>query len=60
MKRLPRNFSKRLRRVATSPDWRAGYIAGRARRPYVVPQSIIDVDAWRDGYMLGLQCGRRR
>ena len=60
MKRPNHNFSKRLRRVAMSPDWRAGYLAGRAGRPPVVPPEITDADAWRDGYAIGLRPGRRR
>jgi hypothetical protein len=60
MKRPNRNWSKRFRRVAVSPDWRAGYLAGRAGQPPVVPPKVADADAWRDGYAIGLRLGRRR
>jgi hypothetical protein len=60
MKRPSRNWSKRLRRVAVSPDSRAGYLAGRAGQPPVLPPKIADADAWRDGYAIGLRRGRRR
>ena len=43
-----------MRRVAVSPDWRAGYLAGRAGDPPVVPPKIADADAWRDGYAIGV------
>ena len=59
MKRLNQHWS-RLRRVAVNPDWRAGYLAGRAGKATVVPQGIKDADAWRDGYVIGLRGGRRR
>ena len=59
MKRPNQNWSKRLRRVAVSPDWRAGYLAGRAGQPPVVPLKIADADAWRDGYAIGLRRGSR-
>jgi hypothetical protein len=32
-----------------NPDWRAGYLAGRAGQPPVLPPKIADADAWRDG-----------
>jgi len=57
MKRPNRNWSKRLRRVAVNPDWRAGYLAGRADQPPEVPPKIADADAWRDGYAMGLRRG---
>jgi len=59
MKHPNQHWSK-LRRVAVSPDWRAGYLAGRAGKAPVVPQGIKDADAWRDGYAIGLRGGKRR
>ena len=60
MKRPNRHWSKRLRRIALNPDWRAGYLAGRAGKAPAVPPEIKDGDAWRDGYATGLRRGRRR
>jgi len=54
MKR-PNQHRSKLHRVAVNPDWRAGYLAGRAGRPPTVPQGIKDTDAWRDGYATGLR-----
>ena len=59
MKHPNQHWSK-LRRVAVSSDWRAGYLAGRAGKAPVVPQEIKDADAWRNGYVIGLRGGRRR
>lgn len=60
MKRPNQHWNKRLRRVAMGPDWRAGYLAGRAGQPLVVPPEIRDADAWREGHAIGLRPGRRR
>jgi hypothetical protein len=57
IKRPNHNWSKQLRRIALNPDWRAGYLAERAGRPLVVPSEIMDADAWRDGYAIGLRRG---
>ena len=59
MKR-PNQHRSKLHRVAVNPDWRAGYLAGRAGRPATVPQGIKEADAWRDGYATGLRPPARR
>jgi len=56
----PNQHWSRLRRVAVKPDWRAGYLAGRADKAPVMPQGIKDADAWCDGYAIGLRGGKRR